>query len=64
MIVHTVSFVEREVNIMIHFANTFLSYVVLMLIIVALGGAAIAVGIILRKKKNAKEENQENTEVE
>jgi len=41
---------------MIDFINTFLSYVVLMLIIAAVGGVAIAIGITMRKKKNREAE--------
>ena len=36
--------------------SAFLTYFVLMLIIVAVGGAAITLGIVLRKNKNAAEE--------
>ena len=36
--------------------SAFLTYFVLMLIIVAVGGAAITLGITLRKRKNASEE--------
>ncbi|MBQ7924824.1 MAG: hypothetical protein IJ335_00840 [Lachnospiraceae bacterium] len=39
---------------MVAFANTFLSYVVLMLIIVVVAGVAITIGITLRKRKNNK----------
>lgn len=39
---------------MINFINTFLSYIVLALIIVAVAGAATAIGLTLAKKKNAK----------
>lgn len=37
------------------FFNTFLSYVVLMLVIVLIAGAGIFLGIFLAKKKNQKE---------
>ena len=37
---------------MVSFVNAFLSYVLVMLVIVVVGGAAIALGIHLRKKKN------------
>lgn len=39
------------------FVNGFLSYLILMLIFVAVGAAAIALGIFLRKKADAKAEN-------
>lgn len=42
------------------FINSFLSYLLLLLVIVVLGGIAITVGITLRKKKNAKEVEREN----
>lgn len=38
---------------LIRFVNTFLSYIVLMLIILAVGGVGIAIGLLLRKRKNA-----------
>ena len=44
---------------MIHFANSFLSYLMLLLIIVVLSGVAVFVGITLRKKKDAKKEMTE-----
>lgn len=44
----------------ISFANAFLSYLLLFLIIAVLGGIAITIGITLRKKKNAKEVVEEN----
>lgn len=39
---------------LISFVNTFLSYFVLMVIILVVGGIAIAIGLTLAKKKNAK----------
>ena len=39
---------------MVPFINTFLSYIVLLLIVVVLAGAAVAIGLTLAKKKNAK----------
>ncbi len=39
---------------MIPFINSFLSYLLLMLIIAALAGLGTFIGITLRKKKNAK----------
>lgn len=49
---------------MIHFANSFLSYLMLLLIIVVLSGVAVFVGITLRKKKDAKNEMTENSKKE
>ena len=48
--------IEKEGVVMISFVNSFLSYVMLMLVIVVLSGCAVAVGLFLRKKKNAKNE--------
>lgn len=39
---------------LISFVNAFLSYFVLMVIILVVGGIAIAIGLTLAKKKNAK----------
>lgn len=39
---------------LISFMNVFLSYLVLMVIILVVGGIAIAIGLTLAKKKNAK----------
>lgn len=39
---------------MVSFINTFLSYIVLMLIILAVGAVGFTIGLILRKKKNEK----------
>lgn len=39
---------------LISFANVFLSYLVLMVIILVVGGIAITIGLTLAKKKNAK----------
>ncbi len=41
---------------MISLINSFLSYLLLMAIIVIVGGAAITLGITLRKHKNLQEE--------
>ena len=41
------------VEIMVSFVNTFLSYLLLLLIIVAVAGVALFIGITMRKKKNA-----------
>lgn len=49
---------------MISFINTFLSYVVLMLIIVAVGAVGIFIGITMRKRKNAAELVEEKAENE
>lgn len=38
---------------MVSFANVFLSYLLLLLIIVAVAGIAAFIGITMRKKKNA-----------
>ncbi len=37
----------------VSFINSFLSYLLLLAVIVALAGAAVFIGITLRKKKNA-----------
>lgn len=39
---------------MIAFINTFLSYIVLMLIILVVAALGFSLGLFLRKKKNAK----------
>lgn len=39
---------------MVSFINTFLSYVVLMLVILAVAAVGFAIGLFLRKKKNEK----------
>jgi len=41
-------------NDMISFVNSFLSYLVLLLVIVAVAGIGLTLGIVLRKKKNGK----------
>lgn len=51
---------------MIAFLNSFMSYLVLFLIMGAVAGLGIFVGIVMRKKKNAaaeaeKEKDAENT---
>lgn len=43
---------------MVNFINTFLSYVLLMVIILAVGAVGFVIGRILRKRKNAKLEAQ------
>lgn len=47
-------YVQKRGSIMINFINTFLSYIVLAVIIVAVAGAAMAIGLTLAKQKNAK----------
>lgn len=42
------------------FINSFLSYLVVFLVFCCVGGFAIFMGITLRKRKNAKEEQQNN----
>lgn len=44
------------------FINSFVSYLLLLLIFVAVGGAAVFLGITLRKNANAKAEQAGNTE--
>lgn len=46
---------------MISFVNSFLSYLLLFAVIAALGAVAIAIGIAMRKKKNAASEVEEAT---
>jgi len=43
---------------MVSFVNSFLSYVMLMLVIVALSGGAFALGVFLRKRQKAKENTE------
>lgn len=43
---------------MVSLINSFLSYLLLMAIIVIVGGAAITLGITLRKRKNLQEESE------
>lgn len=43
-----------QMNNLVEFGRMFLSYGVLILIIAAVGGAAITIGITMAKKKNAK----------
>ena len=47
---------------MVNFINSFLSYVVVLLVIAAVGAVAITLGITLRKKKNAKEAQTQDAE--
>ena len=45
---------------MVAFVNSFLSYLMLMLVIIVLGGVAAAIAISLRKKKNLEAVEQES----
>ena len=47
-------------NNLISFVNSFLSYLLVMAVIVVLAGIAIFIGIKLRKSKNAKAEQMQN----
>ncbi len=48
---------------MVSFVNTFLSYLLLMVIILIVGGIGFSIGLFLRKKKNQKNlEVSENME--
>ena len=47
---------------MIAFVNTFLSYLLLLLIIVAVAGIGVVIGINMRKKKDAQDLAEQNTE--
>ena len=49
---------------MVSFMNSFLSYMVLMLVIVAVAGVAVFIGITMRKTKNAAESTEEALENE
>lgn len=44
---------------LISFLNSFLSYIMLLLVIAVVGGSAIAIGLTLAKKKNAKAVGEE-----
>ena len=46
----------------VSFLNSFLSYLVVLVVIAAVGAAAISLGITLRKKKNATEEKKQTEE--
>lgn len=48
---------------MIAFLNTFLSYLLLMVIILVVGGVALTIGINMRKNKNAKNPQPVESEV-
>lgn len=52
-----------EMNNLILFLNSFLSYLLLMAVIVVLGGIAIFIGIKLRKNKNKQLEGENATRV-
>ncbi len=49
---------------MVNFINTFLSYILLMVIILVVGACGFIVGQVLRKRKNAKllAQQEENNE--
>ena len=47
-------------NNLISFVNSFLSYLLVMAVIVVLAGIEIFIGIKLRKSKNAKAEQMQN----
>lgn len=46
----------------VSFLNSFLSYLVVLVVIAAVGAVAITLGIILRKKKNKKDGMQQTQE--
>ena len=46
----------------VSFLNSFLSYLVVLVVIAAVGAVAITLGITLRKKKNATEEMKQTEE--
>lgn len=48
-------------NNLILFLNSFLSYLLLMAVVVVLGGVAIFIGIKLRKNKNKQLEGENRT---
>ena len=52
-----------EMNNLILFLNSFLSYLLLMAVIVVLGGIAIFIGIKLRKNRNKQLEGENATRV-
>lgn len=47
---------------MVAFLNTFLSYLLLMVIILVVGGIAITIGINMRKAKNSQAQETEAVE--
>lgn len=47
---------------MISFVNSFLSYLLLLVVIVAVAGTAAFIGITMRKKKNASMETEVKAE--
>lgn len=47
------------IDFMIAFFNSFLTYLMLMLVIVVVAGAAIFAGITMRKKKNLTESGED-----
>lgn len=46
----------------VSFFNSFLSYLMVLIVIAAVGAVAITLGITLRKKKNAAEEKKQAEE--
>jgi len=50
-----VEFFMQEAFFMVAFFNSFLSYLMLMVVIAAVAGVAIFIGITMRKKKNQAE---------
>lgn len=55
---------EQERRITMGFINGFVSYLLLLLVFVAVGGAAVFLGITLRKSANAKAEQIEGEAAE
>lgn len=53
---------KGEDIMVVSFLNSFLSYLVVLVVIAAVGAAAITLGITLRKKKNATEEKKQTEE--
>ena len=56
------SYRKGRLTEMIAFVNTFLSYLLLLFIIVAVAGIGVVIGINMRKKKDAKALAEQNTE--
>ena len=52
----------EDIMAVLSFLNSFLSYLMVMIVIAAVGAVAITLGITLRKKKNATEEKQQTEE--
>lgn len=47
---------------LVQFVNVLLSYLLLVVIFVAVGGCAVAIGMFLRKRKNKKQEKSAEAE--